>query len=42
MVNRNITAITANNTSFAPEKNGNLGGGKYITFPEDILQNDSE
>jgi hypothetical protein len=26
---------------FCPRKNGNLGGGKYINFPEDFLQNDS-
>jgi hypothetical protein len=30
-----------NNTSFAPGKNDNVGGGKYINFPEDFLQNDS-
>jgi hypothetical protein len=34
-------AITTKNTSFTPEKNGNLNGGKYINFPEDFLQNDS-
>jgi hypothetical protein len=32
---------TTNNTSFAPGKNGNLGGGKYINFPEYFLKNDS-
>jgi hypothetical protein len=32
---------TTNNISLAPGKNGNLGGGKYINFPEDFLQIDS-